>query len=616
MADESFDALLDFLKRTRGFDFGAYKRPSLKRRIDRRLESLNIKSYTDYLDHIEVDPNEFGALFNTILINVTGFFRDTPVWDVVRREVIPVILSSKSPNEAIRIWTAGCASGEEAYTLAILFAEELGIEALGERVKVYATDIDQEALTYARRALYTDRQVEEIPEPLLKKYFERVNREHSFNKELRRAVIFGRHDLIHDAPISRVDLIACRNTLMYFNAEAQAKILSRFHFALAERGFLLLGRAELPFTDGALFAPVALKHRVFRATPRAHSRGRLLALAHPGHDDLRAEPDEAQTRLREAAFEIDTMPQLIVDSTGVVQLANELARRQFGMMPDDVGRPVQDLEISYRPVELRSCIDQATLERHAVLIKDVEWGAGSDARVLDVSVTPLIDVSGEVLATKITFADMTRYRTLQRELQSARQEVEAAYEELQSTNEELQTTNEELQSTVEELETTNEELQSTNEELETMNEELQSTNEELQTMNDELRTRGGDLNDVNSFLEAVLTSLRSAVIVVNRDLQIEAWNHRAEDLWGLAPHEVHGQHLLNLDIGLPVQDLKEAVRATLAGSSPAEPTVVDVLNRRGRTVRCRVTCSPLTQAAEIRGAILVIDEDPGPVESA
>ena len=194
-------------------------------------------------------------------------------------------------------------------------------------------------------------------------------------------------------------------------------------------------------------------------------------------------------------------------------------------------------------------------------------------------------------------------------MEHANQELETAYEELQSTNEELETTNEELQSTVEELETTNEELQSTNEELETMNEELQSTNEELQTVNEELRQRGEELNTVNAFLESILTSLRGGVAVVDADLKILVWNDHAEDLWGLRPDEVVGRHLLGLDLGLPVERLKQPIRECLSGDRHFIEVELEATNRRGRVIRCRVTCSPLLGAHRtVRGAIVMMED--------
>ena len=237
-----FGLLLDYLQRTRGFDFTAYKRSSLRRRILKRMQTVGIATIADYNDYLEVHAEEFEPLFNTILINVTSFFRDAPVWDYVWHQAMPMIQAQKRNDEPVRMWSAGCSSGEEAYSLAIVAAEVFGSEGFRNNVKIYATDIDNEALNQARQANYGPRQLREMPPELLGKYFEPQNGRYVFNKDLRRAVIFGRHDLLQDAPISHVDLLVCRNTLMYFNAEAQAKILNRFAFATRNNGLLLLGK--------------------------------------------------------------------------------------------------------------------------------------------------------------------------------------------------------------------------------------------------------------------------------------------------------------------------------------------------------------------------------------
>jgi two-component system CheB/CheR fusion protein len=227
---------------------------------------------------------------------------------------------------------------------------------------------------------------------------------------------------------------------------------------------------------------------------------------------------------------------------------------------------------------------------------------------LEVQINPLVDTDASLLGVTLIFLDVTAARHLHDELEHANRQLETAYEELQSTNEELETTNEELQSTVEELETTNEELQSTNEELETMNEELQSTNDELQTINDELRDRTAELDHANAFLEAILTSLRAGVAVVNRDLAVRVWNRRAEDLWGLRPDEAIGQHFLNLDIGLPTDRLRSMIRSLLGGGAALQEVRLTAVNRRGRTIEVRVTGSPLCRdGEEVTGAILVMD---------
>src|SRR5882762_11208876 len=273
--DEQVEPLLDYLKSIRGFDFTAYKRSGLIRRIQKRLQAVNISTYDAYQAYLDEHPEEFGLLFNTILINVTSFFRDPEAWTYVRTEIVPQILSRAHADGAIRVWSTGCASGEEAYTLAMILADQLGIEQFRRRVKIYGSDVDEDALLEARHATYTAQQVQEIPPELLSRYFERVDDRYLFNKDLRRSVIFGRHDLVQDAPISRVDLLVCRNTIMYFTRETQGKVLRRFHFALRNGGFLFMGRAELLLTHSELFTPVELKWRVIIKTQKQNLRDAL-----------------------------------------------------------------------------------------------------------------------------------------------------------------------------------------------------------------------------------------------------------------------------------------------------------------------------------------------------
>jgi two-component system CheB/CheR fusion protein len=605
--DPEWAGLLQYLLDARGFDFHGYKPASLARRIRKRMDGVKLDGFAAYQEYLEVHPTEFITLFNTILINVTGFFRDPAAWDVVRTKAIPHIVSSKTADEPIRVWSAGCATGEEACTIAMLLAEELGDDGFRHRVKIYATDVDEEALDTARHAAYSERQIEDVPPEYVDRYFEHVDGLYLFRKDFRRSIIFGRHDLINDAPISRIDLLTCRNTLMYLNSETQARVLARLHFALNDGGFLLLGRAEtLMAAQGQLFTPVDLKRRLSRKNARRPSRqpsGR--------HEGLTAPVEEEHVHgLRLAAIEASPVAQLVVDGTGTLTVINDQARALFGLREEDAGRPLKDLQLSYRPVELRSLIEKAATEHRPVLVKDIDWlGHKGEVRWLDLHVAPLLKNNGQLSGVVLTFTDVTSHRRLQRELEESHQELETAYEELQSTNEELETTNEELQSTVEELETTNEELQSTNEELETMNEELQSTNEELQTMNDELRTRGDELNSSNAFLHSILTSLQGGVAVVDRELRVLAWNEAAEDLWGMREQEVRGQHFLNLDIGLPVDGLRTALRKCIGGESIGPGLTLDAVNRRGKSIRCRVTCTPLRgPTEEMQGAILHMEE--------
>ncbi|MFN2645313.1 MAG: CheR family methyltransferase [Burkholderiales bacterium] len=613
--DGKFESLLEFLQRERGFDFTGYKRPSLIRRMRRRMQMVGIEEFDAYVEFLEVHPEEFAELFNTILINVTSFFRDEAAWDCLRSEVVPKLVAANAPHASVRIWSAGCASGEEAYTLAMVFAEAMGPDAFGKRVKIYGTDADEHALAQARLASYSPKELEGVPIALRERYFEETGGRFVFRADLRRSVIFGRHDLVQDAPISRLDLLVCRNTLMYFNAETQARIMNRFHFGLngdrSDPGYLFLGRAEMLLTHSTLFTPINIKNRIFAKVPppgatRRPRAAAVLPLDGNGNHAMH------QDRLRDLALDETPVARLVVDTNGILAMANQKARMLFSIAASDIGRSLHDLEISYRPLELRSVIEQAYAERRPLTRSNIERRFGDGERQhFDITVAPLYDDMQTPVGVAITFLDVTRYARLSDDLQRSREEIQTANEELQSSNEELETTNEELQSSNEELETTNEELQSTNEELETMNEELQSTNEELQTVNIELRERTEEANRLNAFLESVVSSLRSAAVVVSPNLDVLMWNRRAEDLWGLRADEVQRQGLLNLDIGLPVAELRNVLRPCLSGEADYKETTLDAINRRGKSIKCRVTCSALVNPSGKRdGVILLMEEAP------
>lgn len=266
------EELLVFIRDSRGFDFTGYKRSTLARRIRKRMADARIGDYADYQDRLEADAEEFRALFNTILINVTSFTRDAEAWAYLQREVLPELIAARGPDEDIRVWSAGCSSGQEPYSLAILFAEVLGVEECARRVKIYGTDVDEEALREARSGLYSAKALEPLAPELRAKYFEANGSQFAFRADLRRRVIFGRHDITRDAPISRLDLLVCRNTLMYFNSEAQSRIVDRFHFALREGGHLFLGKAEMLLSDGERFEVANMRQRIFLRRPGNRSR--------------------------------------------------------------------------------------------------------------------------------------------------------------------------------------------------------------------------------------------------------------------------------------------------------------------------------------------------------
>jgi two-component system CheB/CheR fusion protein len=607
--DPAFEGLLVFLRERRGFDFTGYKRPSLTRRVRRRMAEVGVDSTAEYQDFLEVHPEEFTPLFNTVLINVTSFFRDRPSWEHLQTRLLPELLAAAGPT--IRVWSAGCASGQEAYSLAILLAETLGAEQFRQRVKIYATDVDEEALSQARTAAYTERELTGLTSSQVEEYFTPEAGRFAFRKDLRRSVIFGRNDLVQDAPISHVDLLLCRNTLMYFNAETQSRILGRLHFALNPEGLLVLGKAEMLLSHSQLFAPVDLGRRFFRRRGNQPSVARRVtpALAPTGLGVVEGE----HSRLRREAMLATPTAQLALDADGRLAMVNRQAERVLGVDARDIGRPIQDLEVSYRPVELRTALAEAQASRAAVQLRGIERRRpGQEPDVFDVQVVPLYREDGTLLGSTAIFEDVTQYSRLRQELEYANRQLETAYEELQSTNEELETTNEELQSTVEELETTNEELQSTNEELETMNEELQSMNDELHFANEELRSTTEEVGALNRFMGGVLGSFRVGVVVLDLELHVLAWNAAAEDLWGVRADEALGQHVLGLDIGLPVTELQPLLRRQVTGEAQPHETVdIDAVNRRGRNIRVRVTVSAFSQVLGERGGAVVLMDPTG-----
>jgi two-component system CheB/CheR fusion protein len=607
-ADEQFVHLLTYIRDTRGFDFTGYKKNSLLRRIQRRMQALQVSGFEEYKDHLEVHPDEYALLFDTILINVTSFFRDRHVWEYIEKEVIPGILAKKGPDEALRIWCAGVSSGEEAYTIAMLLAGQIGVEAFKRRVKIYATDVDESALSKARMAIYSARDIESVPPEHLDRYFERMDGSFVFHKELRRNVIFGRHDIIQDAPISRIDLLICRNLMMYFNAEVQARVLARLHYALNDEGYLFLGKAEMLLSHAALFSPIDLKMRIFSRVPNQESRRRTVVGTIASGGTVGSV--QSLQPVVQVAFESSTVAQVVVNKDGNLAMANERARKMYAIAQDDVGKPFRNLKLSYRPVELLGPIENVQEHGEPVIIKEVLWNQGEGGeRYLDIVVNALLDHEKTYLGVNISFIDMTDNRRMQMELEHTNHELETAMEELESANEEAETTNEELQSTIEELETTNEELQSTNEELETMNEELQSTNEELETMNDEMTQRSNELNQLNAFFNSVLASIPGGVIVLNKSLLVEVWNPMAQELWGLRREEVLEHNFFGLDIGLPIDRLRAPIRSIISGEEDQYECRLVATNRRGRKIELQVTITPLVDQREVtQGVILIMEQ--------
>src|SRR5881296_1410289 len=264
-----FRALLETLSARYNFDFREYKEVSLARRIRTRMAQVHADSFAAYSQFLDANPIEHVALFNTILINVTTFFRDSDAWKALSDDVIPRLIDDAAQSRSLRIWSAGCSSGEEPYSIAMLLAEHLGDAANNYTIKIYGTDIDEDALTTARQAVYRTEQLKDVPDRLMDRYFTREGQLYRLRRDIRRWCIFGSHNLTQAPPLSHVDLLVCRNVLIYFTSELQDRILTRFHYAIREEGFLFLGRSESLLARSRLFTPVHSKWRIFRRLPTA-----------------------------------------------------------------------------------------------------------------------------------------------------------------------------------------------------------------------------------------------------------------------------------------------------------------------------------------------------------
>jgi two-component system CheB/CheR fusion protein len=631
--DAALDDLLRFIRDDRGFDFTGYKRASVGRRVRRRAGELGFESLSAYRDLLEADVDEFASLFNTILINLTGFFRDQAAWEYLEHEIVPKILARHDDDQPIRLWSAGCATGEEPYTLAMVMANQIGIDETERRVKIYATDIDLDALAQARAAVYSEKSLQDVPEQLRAAYFDADihGRGSVVIPELRRTVVFGRLDLTRDPPISRVDLVTCRNTLMYLNSETQGFVIPRLQYALGDSGYLFLGRAEMVLRGGnGRFAAVSLRHRIFAALPsQPDGADRVAAVVsdrQPFDLGRLLLPPPEGSPLKAALVAADptesVVAELLVDPDGLLTGANDSARALFGIGPDDMRRPLAELRLAFEPLELASHVGRAFAEHMSHRVGAATYDAlDGSALDLEVWVLPIFDENESVLGAAVTFADIGSTIQLRESFRHVHEELETAYEELQSTNEELVTSNEELQSSYEELETSNEELQSANEELETTNEELRSSNEELETtylelkstsdavarLNESLVDTNLELRRFSSLHREVMDHFPSAIIVLNAQLLVEEWNLAAAELWGLREDDVVGEPFFALEFGLALGTLQEAVRASRGAGAAPSSLEVSATDRSGLPFVCRVRVMPIAGREPATSAMLVMD---------
>ncbi|MBV9385367.1 MAG: chemotaxis protein CheR [Chroococcidiopsidaceae cyanobacterium CP_BM_ER_R8_30] len=404
-ANPEFEALLDYLKHKRGCDLTGYKRSTLMRRFRHRMQTIQMDTYQNYLRYLQGHPEECHALLDDVLINFTSFFRECDAWAYLATIIIPKIVANKQPDERIRVWSAGCATGQEIYSLLLLLAEALGIEFCLERVQCYATDADEAALQQARQGTYSTLEITGIPPNLLEKYFEQTEQGYVFHRKLRRTIFFGQHNLTQDAPISQVDLLICRNVLMYFDKEAQTSILARLHFALKNTGFLFLGQAEMLTYHREIFTPVHLKHRIY-AKGANLALEELLSITPRSSQKQSTELLTTQSQFWQTAFETSPVAQLAVGLNGDLIGANKQAILLFGLTPNDRNRAFQELE----PGKLLGFHDLITKFDHycrPVILKNIKWSTSQSTRYFNIAIAPVFNFEKQLLGIILTFLNTT-----------------------------------------------------------------------------------------------------------------------------------------------------------------------------------------------------------------
>jgi len=592
----NLDELLQSLAEERDLDLRGYKPTTLERRLRRRMSQLSLKEYAEYLDYIRVNPEETNQLLDTILINVTEFFRDPAAWEVVGNDILPFLLKRLRTGDSFRAWVAGCSTGEEVYSLAILIAEHFGPRIADLDIKIYATDVDEAALNIGRRGEYPQERLRRVRPEWRHKYFSTATVPR-VNREIRRMLIFGRSDLVQDAPISHLQIIVCRNVLIYFDSITQTHILNRFHYALDPGGILFLGKSESKLSNSTMFQPVDSRWRIFRKDhshpgneiPRSPSR-RDDTMSN--HEDSPREQDLARIKLYYGALlEVLEPGILSLDSNDVLISDNKSALALWGLSGSHmVGQHIAESALGRRSPELLAKLEESHRNSESIVKFDCPIKIDHEQRTLAVSIRPVLAENGQRVGSLIYTEDVSH----REKLQTTIEQLESTGEELQSANEELETTNEELQSTNEELETTNEELQSTNEELETTNEELQSLNEELENMNEELGVRTQELDALNSRYAETLERMPWAVTVLDSNGKVQFWNSAAQRLFDLQANAVIGLELGQLPIQPSLRDALVRRRRSIAeGNTPAQLRNQELKLRRS-TVRFDVHLTPLS----------------------
>jgi two-component system, chemotaxis family, CheB/CheR fusion protein len=596
MMGPDLDALFALLRDSSGVDFTNYKHTTLQRRIRRRMVVHKIEKLKDYLRFIGKKPEELDELYRDLLIHVTGFFREPGAFLALRKHVYPKLFEGRNADSPIRVWVAGCSTGEEAYSIAItlleyLWAHSRSISQAATAVQIFATDISDTALDRARSGLYSEASVAEIPTERLKRFFVRHEGGYQVNKSVREMCIFAKQNLVKDPPFSNLDLVSCRNVLIYLGPVLQRRVIPTLHYSLKPNGYLMLGEAESLGGFADHFALVDKKDKIYQKRKTA---ARLTTyFASTDYSPRRIE-DARTGRLLPAPFTVENeVEQLLINrfvpASIVVNDQMDIVQFQGKTGPylePAAGQPTFNLSKMAREglmVDLRAALSAAKKTNGATRREGVQMLSEGRVRAVDLEVLPLRRKTSEERYYVIVFRDrvetsrssargqngktkksdhptVRENQRLKREMAQLRGQLGSLIEEHESTQEQFKSVNEEVLSA-------NEELQSTNEELETAKEELQSTNEELTTLNEEVQNRNAELTSANNDLLNLLSQVDIPVVMVSRDLCIRRFSPPAQKILNLLVSDV-GRRLGQIRPNLDLQDLEPIVREVIERSTP------------------------------------------------
>ncbi len=568
-----FDEILNLLRSSTGVDFSLYKPGTLQRRILRRMALHKAETGAQYLRLLRENRAELKVLFHDILISVTGFFRENTTFDALKRQVFPAIFHDRSAVNPVRVWVAGCSTGEEAYSMAICLLEYMREADVEVPVQIFGTDLSEPALERARAGIYPESISADVSPDRLRRFFTRVDGQYQISRSVRDMCIFAQQNLTKDPPFSKLDLITCRNVLIYLGPPLQAKVMRLFHYALKPAGFLVLGLSETVGSSGDLFAPIDRQLKIYT---RKAGISTVNQLDFGAYDEVRIEATakhavplhsalESQRRVDQFILSRYSPPAVLINEEGMIL---QFHGHTAPYLEHSAGEPALNLTRMLRPellVPFRKLFDRARKRHAAVRGEVVRLSHLNQNYAVRPCVTPMVlpgetepqylvvfeeqtpggeaaDREGRRAEAVKPAASARRIRELEEELASTKQYLESVIEEQQATTEELKSANEEIQSS-------NEELQSTNEELLTAKEELQSTNEELQTVNEEMHSRNAELSQINNDLNNLLSSVNIPIVMLGNDLRIRRFTPQAEKVLNLLP----------TDVGRPVSDFKPKI---------------------------------------------------------